>query len=1265
MPDLTPYLSKKGGNSQAKSEPGKADISEKLSALVKKPTGSSTNVPAVGSTPPQSASQSSGNTNSSPTPPSSSTSDSWAKVVSEAKPSVVDYSASNSDDALEAIDESNFENSVDARLEAQTEINNSPSGGNNGNDNGNNGRVSDNHSSIEAKPRAMGVPAARPLALDKFKSPQAKPMNTLSSGSAPPILKSPSTPKPAGRVSQPYNLRDEEPIMEGLAPKAVSIPPKSPGNAPTVVPSRPTLQNNSPVRLPSDLNRDKPAVQLPGAPKKIEEAAKIEEKPSFSPPQPVETLPVAEPIPVAEPLPVVETNLVSEATPASEPNLASEPELASQDLFAAAPASGGEIDFAQAFRAEAALASTNASFEATLAEAFPESSLEAPSDMASEVQSDFNAAALSEPQVKPSPRVSNTRISGPQRKLSSLFEDQEASSEDVGADALARAFQQEQEALQENPEKYGLESTSSRPLGFGSLLGENLSEDGPKESALTHLMTPTGQQSTKFAPDREGDSFDEPASYASGSEPEPMRLSQESQAPAFSALFSNEIVTSGADYSKFGESQDSSQSEFAQPIVEHPIVEQPGFDNFSQPEILEPKAEEPKAEEFKPKSPVISKLLAGLNLSEAASTNSETAAVAPEVSTPASEADEVARLLAGVETPRHDDEEVSLEELKALLKKEKQAKKEAAKKAQEELAKQDQGKQDQAKKEEESSSSHEAVVESPFARPASEPETKAAPETEVSLEQAADSAVNSATASEPEKPAAKPIKTKPDFDYDNFDDRPISEKLADRKKAESISQSPVSSGGDDEDEGPSLGDAVADALDKLLDSPVAPVAAATGAVGASLGAFLGAASASEPAAEKEKSIEEKALEERVMAANLDKDGQAGQSSIEGQDPMTLTQSKVDALSRLLEAASKAPEKEGAAPANRPTDSASKLAEMINKPPGKISRQMDAMQEGGSSPAFTSPFASPGSSMTNYPGQNATAASEAMQTPSPTSGMPQAAMSGDAVSARIAALNRKLEEQSKPPGATYSGMRGQDVIGVGQPPSASASSSSLSRVGTGSVAGMTPPPMSDEPESKSELVNRILNQARMNPNDTGVRSAMPDPVPLEQVQQLQQRNMKGQSQKSKREPMSNKSRGRTGPAIHPAVMVLALLVVLGAAGGGVFYAMQQGLIKFDTAKLPDVLPSDKTSIDQHIKNGEFDKAREMLENKAKGSKLSASEQEKLYGVYLSIAESKAGEGAEKAEMQEALKLLEKIPSKFKKYKEVQKLMRKLKKKVKRG
>ncbi|MBX9938895.1 MAG: hypothetical protein K2Y32_06555 [Candidatus Obscuribacterales bacterium] len=1219
VPDLTPYLSKKGGNSQAKSEPGKADISEKLSALVKKPTGSATNVPAVGSVPAQSSSQSSSqspSTGASSSPASAASSDSWAKVVSEAKPSVIDYSASNSEDALEAIDETNFESSVDSRLEAVAEISKPPSNA----DGGNNGR-SDNHGLVDAKPRAMGTPATpRPLALDKFKSPQAKPMNTLSSGSAPPILKSPSAPKPSGRVSQPYNLRDEEPIMEGLAPKAVSIPTnsqaKSQGNAPTVVPSRPTLQNNSPVRLPSDLNRDKPAVQLPGAPKKVEEAAKPEEKPEEKPEPKVEI-------------------------------------AASIDLFEAAPASGGEVDFAQAFRAEAALANTNGSFESTLAEAFPESSLEAPSDVVTEVQSDFTASAPPESAPQPSPRISNTRISGPQRKLSSLFDDQETSSEDVSADALALAFQQEQEALQENPEKYGLESASARPLGFGSLLGGNLSEDEPKESALTHLMTPTGQQSTKFAPDRDGDSFDEPTSYASDNEPapepEPMRLSQDNQAPAFSALFSNEIVTSGADYSKFGrESQDSGVSDFEQSassaaFTEDSIVEEPALDQFRQPDTWEakseelkseePKSEEPKTEEFKPKSPVISKLLAGLNLAESAAREasseavSEVSAASPEVaasntSTTGSEADEVARLLAGVETPRHDDEEVSLEELKALLKKEKQAKKEAAKKAQEESAKKDQEVPPSLNS-----------VEAPLAKPTPEALTESVPE----------SLPESAPVPEPEKSVAKPIQTKPNFDYDNFDDRPISEKLADKKKAESISKSPVSSG-DDEDDGPSLGDAVADALDKLLDSPIAPTVA-----GAVAGAVAG---------EKEKSLEERVLEEKVLAANLEKAGPVGEESQEGQDPMTLTQSKVDALSRLLEAASKAPEKEGAAPANRPTDSASKLAEMINKPPGKISRQMEAMEEGGTSPAFTSPFASPGSSMTNYPGQNA-------QSSSPASGVPQAAMSGDAVSARIAALNRKLEEQSKPPGATYSGMRGQDVIGVGQPPSASASSSSLNRVGTGSVAGMTPPPMSDEPESKSELVNRILNQARMNPTDTGVRSAMPDPVPLEQVQQLQQRNMKGQPQKSKREPLANKSRGRTGPAIHPAVMVLALLVVLGAAGGGVFYAIQQGLIKIDTAKIPDVLPSEKASIDQHIKNGEFDKAREMLENKAKGSKLSASEQEKLYGVYLSIAESKAGEGAEKAEMQEALKLLEKIPSKFKKYKEVQKLMRKLKKKVKRG
>jgi hypothetical protein len=60
-----------------------------------------------------------------------------------------------------------------------------------------------------------------------------------------------------------------------------------------------------------------------------------------------------------------------------------------------------------------------------------------------------------------------------------------------------------------------------------------------------------------------------------------------------------------------------------------------------------------------------------------------TPATAGDDTVKAREADEVARILAELDTPRVDDHEVSLDELKALLKKEKQEKKEAARKAKE------------------------------------------------------------------------------------------------------------------------------------------------------------------------------------------------------------------------------------------------------------------------------------------------------------------------------------------------------------------------------------------------------------------------------------------------------------------------------------------------------------------------------------------------------------------------------------------------------
>ncbi len=870
-------------------------------------------------------------------------------------------------------------------------------------------------------------------------------------------------------------------------------------------------------------------------------------------------------------------------------------------------------------------------------------------------------------------RASHSRL-GPQKSLSSLFDDEAKEADAPDKDALARAFMEEAKALAEGgvdeadlesnlaepqPDKFNyygdVTDASAKPLGFGSLLGSKQEDDDAKPSALAHLMTPTGQQTTHFAPERQTEeaAFDEPEVSSS----EPIRLNESKEAPSFSALFSNEIVTTGQDYSvgfQSGNSAFESQSEaagsfddgisesaqgsYGQSVedVLNPGNEYAGEPSSnwqdnpqgyasmepSQPSFTGMNSEEAAPLDEKPKSLVISKLLEGLNKSKeeskpaSAPEPAESAlAPAPEVPVANQEQAEVARILAELEAPRVDDKEVSLDELKSLLKKEKQAKKEAEKKKQEEEA-----------RAQEMAAAAAAAASSPEVQP-------------------------------------EPVVEKKGFDYEGFDDRPISEKLAEARKKEEAK----ARGEEDSDEGSTLGDAVADALDKLLAGDGEDAGAGSG-TGAGTGAGLGMAAAAGAgmglgmaamAFSGAGSAEEK-LEEKIVAAS--------ENTMEA-DPMTLTQSKVDALSRLLEVASKAPDKVLEEP-KRPTDSASKLAEMINKPQGKVSRQMEAL-EGETAPSnYTSPFSGPSSSMTNQPSFNR--GPEAV---------PQAPISTDAVSARIAALNRKLEEQSKPPSATFSGQRAQPASsaynmpatmppgqspgmggdsygGYGAPGSSSSSLSSM----PGNVA---PPPGAGFEDDKSELVNRMLGQARIGqglPSDSGVRppAPMPEPVSLEEMQQF--RNVKTNQKTNQRgkEPSTKKSRARGGqPGIHPAVLILSVLVILGAVAGGGFYAYQQGFIKIDTT--PEKV-SPKVSVDDHIKNGEFDKAREILEAKQKSSKLSAAELEKLNGVYFSLAGELSQDGNDS---QEAVKLLEKIPSKSKKYKDAQKLLRKLKKKVRKN
>ena len=124
------------------------------------------------------------------------------------------------------------------------------------------------------------------------------------------------------------------------------------------------------------------------------------------------------------------------------------------------------------------------------------------------------------------------------------------------------------------------------------------------------------------------------------------------------------------------------------------------------------------------------------------------------------------------------------------------------------------------------------------------------------------------------------------------------------------------------------------------------------------------------------------------------------------------------------------------------------------------------------------------------------------------------------------------------------------------------------------------------------------------------------------------------------------------------MPSSLAYGLHVSGGG-FYAYQSGLVKFN---LPEVKPGAETkaSIDQMIKNGELDRAREILEAKVSSGKITASEGEKLHSIYFQLANK-----VDEEDPAEAVKLLEKIPSRSKKFKDAQKLLRKLKRKVKKN
>jgi hypothetical protein len=868
-------------------------------------------------------------------------------------------------------------------------------------------------------------------------------------------------------------------------------------------------------------------------------------------------------------------------------------------------------------------------------------------------------------------------------------------------------------------------------VGFGSLLGGGSSEPSqaddnnarPGHSNLADLMIPTGEHQALFAPERrdqEGVSpFDEVQThYLSGSSinsadaasslPEPVRVDERATPPAFSSLFSTEIVTSGQDYSFHDDrpsqsaddmqhqssdfSQDYSQSTFAsaEPTSEPSgvlsqsdaiskllaAVNQEQQSNlssdlassFADPSFTESNYGE--VEDMRTADTMFGRGGSNKGSAEELSAADAVFGAVPELAAPVIEApspqppaqaqvsssafpqqpvlgkDSLPIAFANAENF----EQESLESIKIGIRKAK-AEEKARKKAEEE-AKLAAEQSAAAAKADEISQMVSEVAEEPAKSESQSPKSTAKLSLTEMIELANSAKLEQVQDGKPaqvEEPAKSGLASL--LSSTNFDE-PVS-KAASKAVA------------DEDDDGDSLGGAISDALDKLL------------AAGQEEHSQV-AQSESQPQVAPSSSPSQNRLEAFASTSN----------HVEEEAPLTQTQAnKVDALSRLLEVASKAPNK---SPEDKrtPSDSASKIAAEINRPPGRVSRQVETIQAtdynqqpnqgaamsspfGGSSP-FSSPFNSPSASQTRPASQEQSPSNSVAGMANPydsVASMPQATVSSDAVSARIAALNRKLEEQNRPPSASAVNMEAmaqiQQQAELQAQSQSPVQSSVQSTVGTGTGSGSVPsvnslsqlpPQVDDSPSTRAELVNRILGSAKISQQGTKMPElptrTVAETITPEQTAAI--RGGKGNSQG----PGRTRTRVAKMPGIdlRPILAIVALLVVV--AGGG-FYAYQSGIVKFN---LPEIKPGAETkaSIDQMIKNGELDRAREILEGKVSSGKITASEGEKLHSIYFQMANK-----VDEEDPAEAVKLLEKIPSRSKKFKDAQKLLRKLKRKVKKN
>ncbi|MBX9668228.1 MAG: protein kinase [Candidatus Obscuribacterales bacterium] len=365
----------------------------------------------------------------------------------------------------------------------------------------------------------------------------------------------------------------------------------------------------------------------------------------------------------------------------------------------------------------------------------------------------------------------------------------------------------------------------------------------------------------------------------------------------------------------------------------------------------------------------------------------------------------------------------------------------------------------------------------------------------------------------------------------------------------------------------------------------------------------------------------------------------------------------DALSRLLEAASKAPSKASQSGTAAAMNELDKMAARVNKPPAKISRKLAGMKSAeAEAEASKEPQAFGGFGGGAFGGEPEPQAFGGMPDPIRASGIESTSGTGssysqDAVNARIAELNRKLEQTS----ANRANME--------LPP-----------------APAPEPSVISEPMNRRDVVNRIMEEAAMRhqygadyqPPDPGPPASKPHqsgsdfaPSDLEKVNSNRLASMADAEQRRKK---SSKSRSHKSLPRIPVVPIAIGAVVLGVLVFGVvnFGNISTGIGNMIKGMTPAEKPADKdavlvTTVNDLMKAGKLNDARKMLEQAEDERGLTPELFDKLDNVYLSIAKYKKNQGA----TNEAVEILKLVTSDSAKFAEAQKLLKQYQKSGKKG